>query len=182
MREAVIPLYNDQLIGGNDEFMSTLIWGKITVNNWDAYINDKTFNFDIVKTCAENNVGIDFKSRTGIPNVKFDISNILFTISDNFLVSNCDRFMEPIYYPPNKNPSFDKLRNDIGKLKNILNELLKYEYVSCVEIYISFGEAELEDYDYYTIQPEDFEKTVFSSYINEKWIPTICLCTKSTII
>ena len=89
--------------------------------------------------------------------------------------------MEPIYYPPNKNPSFDKLRNDIGKLKNILNELLKYEYVSCVEIYISFGEAELEDYDYYTIQPEDFEKTVFSSYINEKWIPTICLCTKSTI-
>ena len=50
MREAVIPLYNDQLIGGKDEFMSTLIWGKITVIFLYGFIFDNRFNLVLVNS------------------------------------------------------------------------------------------------------------------------------------
>ena len=154
--------------------MSIFIWGKIVTSNRSLFMNEEKISFDITELCIKNGFSIDFRNKIGIPKMKIDNhKDILFSLSDNFFISHCNHFMEPIYYPENGEPTYIKLKIDLLKIKNLFTRIFEYSIVNSLELYISDGESNIEDYDVYYTNLQNFENIVCSCYIESKWIPTV---------
>lgn len=155
--------------------MSTIIKGEIYAHE-DTILylfnENEKFGFDMIKVCAENEFGIHFQDR---PREEAELlkNKIVFSFSDNFMIDNCEKFMEPIYYPINSPPTYEKLRSDIRKLKMLIETVFSYDFINKFELFITVGEVEDYEYKRLRINVDDFEKIVFDEYLTYDDVPTI---------
>lgn len=160
--------------------MSTLIRGEV-FSSEDSILflfeKSNNFNFNIIDVCVKNKFGLYFNDRPAEER-EFLKNKIVFSISDNFLISNCEKFMEPIYYPEDSNPTYEKLRSDIKKLKQLMSTILAYDFIDRVELFISFVEVNLDEYKCLEIKLDTFEQVVFDEYLRCDDVPVIRLVVK----
>ncbi len=156
--------------------MSTIVWGKFVLTDFDAFSKNQSFGFNMVKTCATDLFAIDFKNKMGIPRDEWNTSNeILFTLTDNFFMSTCDRFMEPIYYPIGQPSTEASLNTDLMKVKKLFTTAFKYSFVDKIKLFISYGEADIDEYESLITDLDGFIPLIVDKYNHENWVPTIML-------
>lgn len=151
--------------------MSTMIHGTIISRNVNNLIYSKQFNFDVVKMCAEEKFGFLFK---------MDPNNLLlpFIVSENFVFSNCDEFMDFDNYIDisEMESAIEKLKNDISKIKRVFDYILSYDDVDYIVFCMSFGEVgSVEEYTKHTVYIDDFKDVLLNEYLRESYIPSVML-------
>ena len=159
--------------------MSTMIWGFIESTDMLNLCSHPDFNFKIVETCAFHKFGINFQLPSWLPSDEIDRTvSLPFIISNNFLSFNCDRFMEPIYWPENGTPTFNNLKKDIKKICDMFQIIFSFDSVKEINLYITDGDTDLCEYKSIHMTLADVPSIVFEEYYRAKWIPTIHLIIK----
>lgn len=155
--------------------MSTIIKGEIYADEdiiLSLFDRNEKFGFNIVKICAENDFGIHFLDRPKEQEENLK-NKIVFSLSDNFMIINCERFMESVYYPINLPPTFEKLYSDINKLKVLMETILSYDFIDRIELFITVGEVDDCEYKHIEASLDTFEQIVFDEYKSYGDVPTI---------
>lgn len=156
--------------------MSQFVWGIISFSEIHGSLLTDNLCFSLVRLCAENRFGIDFKNKNGIPpEVSINSSTqIKFTLSDNFLISNCDKFMrfgnfcdlEPL----------KEIKKDLSKIELLLRCIFENKKVENVLLYFcDDGNANLDEYEIIDVGLEDFNAKLIEKYSELFFEPTFCV-------
>lgn len=160
--------------------MSTIVWGKFLFTDSVDFQSRQKFGFDMVKFCAEHSFSIDFRNKMGVPywndNKK---DEVVFTLTDDFFMYTCDRFMEPIYYPTQASSTEASLRADLEKISDLFVNAYQFNFINEIQLFISSGEVNIDEYELFDINLNAFVSLVMRKYIEEKWVPTIQLKIKT---
>lgn len=139
--------------------MSRFVCGNIYPKTKNIF-NDSNFIFDIVCFCATNKFAIQF-NRYDIEQVNLiKKQNCLsYIISDNFYLTHCEHFIEPIFSSSSffKDSSLDyqKINTDTNKLKSLFEFILSYD-IQKIELYITDGEAYPDEFKECYISIDNF--------------------------
>lgn len=145
--------------------MSTMIYGCIICKNCAEFVQSG-MDFLAVRLCADNNIGISFTD------CKTD--TIDFSLSDGFIVKNCDRFMEGVYYEiAHGETEFLRLEKDVSSIVSLMELFFSLPTVLSITLYISFGEAIEDDFKVYRLGLQEVKSTIISEYKNIKFFPDI---------
>lgn len=142
-----------------------MVYGSIICEDSGEFI-ENGIDFRAVKLCADNNFGISF---TGCRTDRID-----YSLSDGFIVKNCDKFMDGIFYEVSHGETeFPKLEKDVSNIVSLFELFFSLPTVQSITLYISFGEEDEDEFKVYRLKLEEVKNTIISEYKNAKFYPDI---------
>lgn len=157
--------------------MSNFIYGRIVVN---STVNSLKTNidFEIIEYCAKNGFAVHFIETLPTKNTCKDIN---FCISDNFFVKYCNDFMQPIIYTLSGEPLTKNINDDISKLHGMIQIILGFEFVNCVELRFSYVEVDEDEYEVCVTSVANMHDLIIKKFLSNMDFPVIKVIIKREI-
>lgn len=142
-----------------------MVYGSIICEDSREFI-ENGIDFRAVKLCADNNFGISFTD--------CHPDRIDYSLSDGFIVKNCDKFMDGIFYEVSHGDTeFPKLEKDVSNIVSLFELFFSLPTVLSITLYISFGEGNEDEFKVYRLGLQEVKDTIISEYKNTKFYPDI---------
>ena len=148
--------------------MINFLYGRIIVNDPTQKIASR-LDFYMMHFCIKNNFALSFVDR--LP-TKHTVEDILFRISDSFLIEYCESFMEPVIYSHGV-PQIENLLNDLDKLYGLINLIMNFKFVDKVELRFSYAEVDECEYSVCETSVEQMKDIILEQYLSTIGFPVI---------